>query len=89
MERMNKITKLRINECLGIKEIDLKPDSNIVVIEGQKGVGKTSIIDMIKVAFTNKSDRTKIIRDGADESEVYLETSNGIEINRKKRTIIE
>lgn len=82
---MSKITKLRINEFLGIEEIDLKPEGDIVVIEGRKGVGKTSIIDMIKAAFTNKSERSKLIKDGAKESEIYLETSNGIEINRKKR----
>ena len=53
---------------------------------GVKGVGKSSVIDAIRYALTNKSDRDYIIKDGENEGEILIETDTGLSINRKKRS---
>ena len=53
---------------------------------GVKGAGKTSVIDAIRYALTNSSDRDYIIKDGETEGEILIETDTGLSINRKKRS---
>lgn len=79
-----KTTKIKIKNLFGIKEIEL--DSRSAEITGTNGAGKTSVIDAIKYALTNKSDREYIIKQGETEGEVLIETDTGLTIDRKKRT---
>lgn len=79
-----KITKVQIKNLYGIKETDL--DGRAVELTGPKGAGKTSVLDSIRYALTNKSDRDLIVREGAEEGEIFIETSAGVTIDRKKRT---
>ena len=79
-----KITKLKIRNLFGIESFD--SDGKDIELTGQKGAGKTSVIDAIKYALTNKSDREYIITQGAREGEVLIETDNGLRVNRKVRT---
>ena len=83
-ERGLKITKLKIRNLFGIKEYEAGGES--VEISGTNGVGKSSVIDAIKYALTNKSDRKYIVRNGETEGEVLIETDSGLRINRKART---
>ena len=53
---------------------------------GQKGTGKTSVLDAIRYALTNSSQRDWIIRKGDDEGEIIVETDSGLVIDRKTRT---
>lgn len=78
-----KTTKISIKNLFGIKEIELGNES--VEMTGTNGVGKTSVIDAIKYALTNKSDREYIIKKGESEGEIFIETDTGLTINRKKR----
>ena len=55
-------------------------------MSGPKGTGKTSVLDAIRYALTNRSDRDYIIRQGADEGEILIETDTGLSIDRKTRT---
>lgn len=55
-------------------------------LDGSNGVGKTSVIDAIRYALTNKSDRDYIVRKGETEGEILIETDTGLRINRKSRT---
>lgn len=55
-------------------------------LAGSNGVGKTSVIDAIRYALTNKSDRDYIVRKGETEGEILIETDTGLRINRKSRT---
>lgn len=80
---MSKITKIKIKNLFGITEYEAGGES--LELSGRNGVGKTSVIDAIKYALTNKSDRDYIIRKGATEGEILIETDNGIRINRKPR----
>lgn len=81
---MSSITKIKIKNLYGIKEYEAGGES--IELSGKNGVGKTSVIDAIRYALTNKSDREYIVREGATEGEILVETDNGIRINRKART---
>lgn len=78
------ITKIKIKNLFGIKEYDA--DGKSIELIGKNGVGKSSVIDAIKFALTNKSDRDYIVRSGETEGEIIIETDTGLSIDRKCRT---
>jgi exonuclease SbcC len=78
-----KTTKILIKNLFGIKEFQMGSES--VELTGTNGVGKTSVIDAIRYALTNNSERDYIIRNGETEGEILIETDTGLSINRKKR----
>lgn len=79
-----KTTKIKIKNLFGITETEL--DGSSIEITGKKGTGKTSVIDSIRYALTNASDRDYIVKNGETEGEIIIETDTGLVINRKKRT---
>lgn len=79
-----KVVKFEIKNLFGIKEFSAKGSS--LEITGDNATGKTSILDAFKLALTNKSDREYIIREGATEGEVIIETDTGVRVHRKIRT---
>ena len=79
-----KITQLKIENLYGIEEIDLNGKS--VELIGSNGVGKSSVLDAVRLALTNNSKRKYIVRNGQTEGRVYVKLDNGITIDRKKRT---
>ena len=79
-----KTTKIVIKNLFGIREAAL--DGRSVELAGPKGSGKTSVLDAIRYALTNRSDRDYIIHQGADEGEIIIETDTGLSIDRKTRT---
>ena len=79
-----KISHIEISSFIGITE--LKQDlGKINIITGKKGEGKTSIIQAIQKGFTNKSERTEVVRHGEEEATIFIQTDNGMEISRKIR----
>lgn len=78
------IKKIKIKNLYGITEYE--SDGKSVELDGRNGAGKTSVIDAIRYALTNKSGRKYIVRNGETEGEILIETDNGIRINRKART---
>ena len=79
-----KVTKLKIKNLYGIEELDL--DGKSIELVGSNGVGKSSVLDAIRLALTNNSKRKYIVKKGEIEGSVYVELDNGITIDRKKRT---
>lgn len=79
-----KIVKLKIKNLFGIKEYEA--DGKDRELTGKNGTGKTSVIDAIRFALTNKSNREYIVRDGETEGEIIIETDTGLMIDRKSRT---
>lgn len=79
------IKHVAINTFCGITErsIDL---GKVNYISGKKGCGKSSIVESIQKAFTNKSERVEVIRHGEEEATIFIQTDNGMEISRKIRT---
>lgn len=79
-----KISKITIKQLFGIKE--WQGDGKSIELVGDNGTGKTSVIDAIRYALTNSSDREFIVKNGETEGEIYIETDNGLSIDRKART---
>ena len=79
-----KIVKLRIKNMFGISAYEA--DGKSAELTGKNGTGKTSVLDAIKYALTNKSDREYVIKNGENEGEIYIETDSGLSIDRKIRT---
>lgn len=79
-----KITKLYIKNLYGISEFNC--DGSSIELDGKNGSGKTSVIDAIRFALTNKSGRKYVVRSGETEGEILIETDSGLRINRKART---
>lgn len=77
------ITKIRIKNLFGISEYE--GDGRSVELSGKNGVGKSSVIDAIRYALTNKSSREYIVRQGETEGEILIETDTGLMIDRKPR----
>lgn len=76
-------TKIIIKNLFGIQEAAL--DGRSVELSGPKGSGKTSVLDAIRFALTNRSDRDYIIHQGAEEGEILIETDTGLQIDRRAR----
>lgn len=79
-----KTSKIYIKDMFGIRVYQLDGGKS-VELNGPKGAGKTSVLDAIRFALTNQSERDWIIRQGADEGEIIIETDTGLYIDRKKR----
>lgn len=79
-----KTTKIKIKRLFGITETEL--DGSSIEISGKKGTGKSSILDAIRLALTNASDRDYIVKNGETEGEIIIETDSNLVIDRKKRT---
>ncbi len=79
-----KTTKIKIKNLFGISETEL--DGSSVELTGKKGTGKTSVLDAIRFALTNASDRDYVVKNGENEGEIIIETDANLTIDRKKRT---
>lgn len=80
-----KVSLVKIKNMFGITEQEFTGSSSIE-LTGANGVGKSSVIDAIRYALTNKSDRKYIIRNGESEGEIIVETDSGLSIDRKARS---
>ena len=78
-----KTTKIKIRNLFGIAETEL--DGRSVELTGANGVGKTSVIDAVRYALTNASERSIIIHGSEKEGEIIIETDTGLSIDRRKR----
>ena len=54
-----KIAKLKIKNLFGISEFEA--DGRSIELLGANGTGKTSVLDSIRLALTNSSDREYIV----------------------------
>jgi len=74
-------SQIKVKNLFGIREMTL--DGKSVELSGPRGSGKTSVLDSIRYGLTNRSDRDYIVRKGADEGEIIIETDSGLTIDRK------
>lgn len=81
---MAKITKIKIKNLYGITEFEA--DNKSLELLGGNGTGKTSVLDAIRYALTNRSTRDCIVKQGSTEGEILIETDAGLAITRKPRT---
>lgn len=80
-----KIKRINIKNYLGIDELNWSPSEKANYIRGPKGSGKSSILESIEKSFSNKGRRTELIKHGEDEATLYIETTDGLEIDRRLR----
>lgn len=80
-----RVKHISISNFLGVTELS-KDLGKINHLSGRKGSGKTSIVEAIQKGFTNKNERTEIVRHGEEEATIYIQTDTGLEIDRKIRT---
>lgn len=78
-----KTSLIKIRAAFGVHEIQLSDKS--VELTGRKGTGKSSVLDSIRYNLTNRSDRDYIVKQGADEAEIIIETDTGLSIDRKRK----
>ena len=78
-----KISKLKIENLYGIEQLEL--DGKSIELTGENGVGKSSVLDAIKLALTNNSPRKFAVRNGEKEGRIYVKLDDGTVIDRKKR----
>ncbi|WP_143314276.1 hypothetical protein [Clostridium sp. HBUAS56017] len=81
---MSQISFLRVNNFIGVDELEVEP-SKINIFKGPKGAGKTTVIESIEKTFLNKDRRTEVIKHGSDEATIYIETNDGLSIDRRVR----
>lgn len=74
---------IKIKSAFGVTETQLTGKS--VELTGKKGCGKTSVLDAIRYCLTNRSDRDYIVKQGASEAEIIIETDTGLKIDRKRK----
>lgn len=78
-----KTSLIKIRAAFGVHETQL--GSGSVELTGKKGTGKSSVLDAIRFALTNRSDRDYVVKDGADEAEIIIETDTGLRVDRKRK----
>lgn len=81
---MNKISRLQIRNFLGIDQLDLTP-GKINLLSGGNERGKTSVLEAIEKALSNNSRRPTVVRRHESEATLYVELSDGTEIDRRIR----
>mgnify|MGYP002520823937 CR=1 FL=1 len=79
-----KISKLKIENLFGIEQLEL--DGKSVELTGSNGVGKSSVLDAIRLALTNNSKRKYVVKNGKTEGRIFVKLDDGTSIDRKKRT---
>lgn len=78
-----KTSLIKIRTAFGVSETQLADKS--VELTGRKGTGKSSVLDAIRYGLTNRSDRDYIVKQGADEAEIIIETDTGLTIDRRQK----
>ena len=79
------IKRIDIKNWIGLSEISFHP-GKVNYLTGHKGSGKTSIIEALEKIFTNKNRRAEVVRHGENEATLFVQTDNGLEIDRRVRT---
>lgn len=75
-----KIELLRVSNFKKLKDVEIAPEKNVIVIGGNNGEGKSSVLDAIQTALQgyNYKDLKKPIREGETNAEIILEIDNFI-----------
>ena len=74
-----KIVQLQAENVKRLKAVEIKPDGSLVVVRGENGEGKTSLLDSIAMAFGGKNAQPAMpIRRGEDHARVCVELEDMI-----------
>lgn len=67
-----KVAGIQIKNVLGVEELEITPEGNIIEVSGRNGQGKTSIMEAIKDAV-GQSNYSNLLRNGEEKGEVVLD----------------
>ena len=70
------ILKLGVRSFEGLESLDLEPGM-LNTVQGVNGSGKTSLLDAIRVLFTNKKQRSLLVHDEHDRGTILFSLSDG------------
>jgi energy-coupling factor transporter ATP-binding protein EcfA2 len=69
-----KIIKLTAENVMKLSAVEIVPQDNLILITGENGAGKSSVLDSIVMALCGKSTiPDKPIKDGADKGKIVVE----------------
>lgn len=78
-----KIDRVQISNFKRIRMVEFKPEGELVVVGGQNGQGKTSVLDAIASALSGTKPKiSDPVRHGADRYETIVLTDTGLEIRQ-------
>jgi len=80
-----RIKRIEVKNFVGLSELAFSP-GKINILTGHKGSGKTSLIEALEAAFTNKKRRTEVVRHGENEATIFIQTDSNLEVDRRIRT---
>lgn len=66
-----KVARIRIQNVMGIEELEINDPGSVTTVEARNGKGKTSLIEAIRSVVEGGHDAT-LIRNGADVGEVVI-----------------
>lgn len=67
-----KLAGVKINNVLGIQDLEITPEGNVIEVSGKNGSGKTSTVEAIKSAL-GISEYSTLLRNGQEKGEVVLD----------------
>ncbi len=80
-----RIKRIEVKNFVGLSELAFSP-GKINILTGHKGSGKTSLIEALETAFTNKKRRAEVVRHNEEEATIFIQTDSNLEIDRRIRT---
>lgn len=82
----HRITALHFTDFQKIRDVEIRPDADrlLILLGGQNGAGKTSILRALSAAFGGKKQQpADPVRHGADEANLWVELDGGdLEVRR-------
>lgn len=76
-----RIKRIRLRNVMGIEELEVSADGQLVRIEGDNATGKSSIVQAVESIIKGGHD-VRLLRNGADEAEVYLLLEDDTEVTK-------
>jgi len=79
-----RVKRIRIQNILGIEDLEIRPGKHGALITGANGTGKTSVLEALKAVAKGGHDAT-LIRKGAEEGRVVWVFEDDVEVTKRVR----
>jgi len=79
-----RVKLIRIQNILGIEDLEIRPGKHGALITGANGTGKTSVLEALKAVAKGGHDAT-LIRKGAEEGRVVWVFEDDVEVTKRVR----
>jgi DNA repair exonuclease SbcCD ATPase subunit len=76
------ITRLEITNFEGLKALELEP-GDITILKGRNGAGKTTVLEAVRAAITNRPERSHLVYNEEGEGLILFELSDGMKGSRR------